>query len=593
MPKRVKKNHQLIEYIYLITPSTTPPSISQQQDQVTFHDHSHYHVLLRFNFIRQCLMHRNLFDRLSGHIHLVHVLIILLMVGAVLSWQAWQRTDSFRQHHQQLAITSVTGAAEDIETLFSEMQRSMRLFADERQSLFEAIKYQPDNDDLWEQLEQEVRNYFPEFFGFTLTDENGNVLWPDFENRVDETCQQDIHTFIDHAFQEQGYIHPNPQGYHFDIMVPWGNKEAPQGVFLLGLHPDLLARVLRRIQLPEHELQLLRRDRPGLIEITAQGSRDLLQREYFLDDAELARIIYTLQILDTRWNLVDLPQPDLFRNEAIRNWSYAAVIFAGFAGIGFLMLYQLRRKEQHRMEAEAQALQHQSDLAHVDRLNIMGEMASELAHELNQPLSAISTYCQAGLRIIEVPNGKPEKLVHALEQASLQAQRAGKIVHRMRRFGTKGKTNRKTTDVNSVILNATGFTEPELEKQGISQRLDLAGDLPTVTADTIQIEQVVINLLHNAIEAITTAQTGTPVVTLSSHRTDDYIEVAVHDNGPGIDETRMNTIFDAFYSTKTEGMGLGLAISRSIIEAHGGKLRAESQPGHGSTFSFTLPLTGT
>jgi signal transduction histidine kinase len=537
-------------------------------------------------------MPRNLIDRLSGHIHLVHVLIMLLMVGTVLSWQAWQRTDSFRQHHLQLAITSVTGAVEDIETLFSEMQRSMRLFADERQSLFEAIKYQPDNDDLWAQLEQAVQNYFPEYFGFTLTDASGNVLWPDFENRVDEACQQDIHTFIDQAFQEQGYIHPNPLGYHFDIMVPWGNQETPQGVFLLGLHPDLLARVLRRIQLPGHELLLLRSDRPGLIEITAQGSRDLLQREFFLDAEELARIIHTLQIFDTRWDLVNLPAPNLFRNEAIRNWSYAAVIFAGFSAIGFLMLYQLRRKEQHRMEAEAQALQHQSDLAHVDRLNIMGEMASGLAHELNQPLSAISTYCQAGLRIIEAPDGKPEKLVHALEQASQQAQRAGKIVHRMRRFGTKSKTHHKTTDINSVILNATGFVEPELEKQGISQRLELAGNLPAITADSIQTEQVIINLLHNAIEAMSAAGTRTPVVTLSSHRTDDYIEVAVHDNGPGIDETRMNTIFDAFYSTKTEGMGLGLAISRSIIEAHGGHLRAESQPGAGSTFYFTLPLTG-
>ena len=211
-------------------------------------------------------MHRNLFDRLSGHIHLVHVLIMLLLVGAMLSWQAWQRTESFQKHHQQLAVTSVTGAAEDIETLFSEMQRSMRLFADEQQSLFEAIEYQPDIDALWDQLEQAVQTYFPEYFGFTLTDAGGNVLWPDFENRVGESCQQDIHTFINHAFQEQGYIHPNPLGYHFDIMVPWGNPEKPQGVFFLSFHPGLLARTLQRMQLPGHDLLLLRKDQPGLIE---------------------------------------------------------------------------------------------------------------------------------------------------------------------------------------------------------------------------------------------------------------------------------------------------------------------------------------
>jgi len=148
-------------------------------------------------------------------------------------------------------------------------------------------------------------------------------------------------------------------------------------------------------------------------------------------------------------------------------------------------------------------------------------------------------------------------------------------------------------DINNVILNATGFVEPELTKQGISRHLELTNDLPLIIADNIQIEQVVINLLHNAVEAIVTANTETPSLTISSRRTDDHIEVAVHNNGPAIDESMINTIFDAFYSTKIEGMGLGLAISRSIIEAHGGQLRVESQPGSGTIFYFTLPLGGT
>jgi len=537
-------------------------------------------------------MLRNLFDRLPGPVHLAHVLTILLMVGAMLSWQAWQRSKSFQEHHLQLARTSGTGAAEDLETLLNEMQRSMRLFANQEQPLFEAITAQPDNDTLWDQLGKTAKDYFPEYFGFTLTDANGNVLRPDFETRVDEVCLQDIHTFIDHAYRDQGYIHPNPLGYHFDIMVPWGTQEQLRGVFFLSFYPDLLARILRWAQLPEHELLLLRGDRPGLIEITAQGSRDLLERPFFLDSDELARLSYTRKIAGTRWELVDLPAAGLFHDEATRNWANAAIIFTAFAGIGFLMLHQLSRKEQHRSRAEAQALKHQSDLAHVDRLNIMGEMASGLAHELNQPLSAISTYCQAGLRIIDASAEKPEKLVHALKQASLQAQRAGKIVHRMRQFGSKGKPRRTAMDINNVIRNATGFVEPELIKHGISRRLELVDKLPLLTADNIQIEQVMINLLHNAIEAVVTAKTGIPTLTISSRRTDHHIEIAVHDNGPGLDPSMANKIFDAFYSTRTDGMGLGLAISRSIIEAHGGQLRVESQPGAGATFYFTLPLTG-
>ena len=180
--------------------------------------------------------------------------------------------------------------------------------------------------------------------------------------------------------------------------------------------------------------------------------------------------------------------------------------------------------------------------------------------------------------------------MHALEQSSLQAQRAGKIVHRMRRFGSKSKARHRTMDINEVILNAIGFVEPELAKQGISLQLDLASNLPAITADGIQIEQVIINLLHNSIEAMNYADTSAPAVTLASHRTANLIEVSVHDNGPGLDDAMIDTIFDAFFTTRTEGMGLGLAISRSIIEAHGGQLHATRHPGPGTTLYFTLPL---
>ncbi len=129
-------------------------------------------------------------------------------------------------------------------------------------------------------------------------------------------------------------------------------------------------------------------------------------------------------------------------------------VFSVFAAIGLLMLQQLRRKEKRRQRAEEQALQHQADLAHVDRLNIMGEMASGLAHELNQPLSAISTYCQAGLRIVDTFEDKPGKLVHALEHASIQSQRGGEIIRRMRRFTGKGVVRRKPIEINRVLKNA-------------------------------------------------------------------------------------------------------------------------------------------
>ena len=537
-------------------------------------------------------MPQNWFDRAPGY--QIYVLIILLMVGGLLSWQAWSRTDNFVHFHQQLAATTVKGAADELEILLHELQRSMRLFADDNQELFEEIATAQEDDVLWEQLEVAVQEYFPEFFGLTLTDLSGNVLRPDFDNRVLELCQQDIHSFIQRGYRQQGYIHPNPAGYHFDIMVPWGGPEAPSGVFFIGFDYAMLARILQRLQSPGHELLLLQKDKPGLIEVTGQGSRDTLQREFFLDTGEMERIAFSLPVADSRWDLVDLPAEGLFYREAIRNWVYAAIVFGVFVGVTLLMLYQLRRKESYRIAAEEEALQHQSDLAHVDRLNILGEMVSGIAHELNQPLSAISTYCQSGLRIIEASREVPEKLDHILTESSLQAKRAGKIIHRMRQFAAKGKVQRRAIDLNRVIGDATDFIGSELDKQGITMQLDLARDLPSIMADSIQIEQVVLNLLYNAIEAMNEASYGRRELVVSSRQVEEgQLEVMVRDSGPGLDPATSDRLFDTFFTTKEDGMGLGLAISRSIVEAHGGQLWADSQPGKGATFYFNLLVAGT
>jgi len=533
-------------------------------------------------------------DSLPGRNYGSYALITLLMVGAMLTWQAWISTRNFSEYHQQLAVTSVTGAALELELLISELQRSMRLFADDQRTLFEEIASDTGNDAAWARLEQAVNRHFPEYFGMTLTNTAGEVLRPDFDNAVNELCEQDIHAFIDEGYSHAGYIHPNPLGYHFDVITPWGDEGKPQGIFFLSFPPGMLARTLQRIQPPGHALLLLRTDKGGLIEVTARGTRTELQRDFTLSSNESGRILYSRAIANSRWDLVDLPDAQLFRSELARNAGYAALVFSAFAVVGLLMLQQLRRKEKRRQQAEEQALQHQADLAHVDRLNIMGEMASGLAHELNQPLSAISTYCQAGLRIIDSFEDKPEKLIHALEHASIQSQRAGEIIRRMRRFTSKGAVRRKPVNINQVIKNVLGFIESELSRKQIKLELDLAEDLPEAVADEIQVEQVILNLLHNAIEAMFSSSDNTRLLRVSSMRsTADSVQVTVKDSGPGMDAATLDRIFDTFFTTRKNGMGLGLAISRSIVEAHGGKLWAESPAGSGAIFHFTVSTTTT
>ena len=159
----------------------------------------------------------------------------------------------------------------------------------------------------------------------------------------------------------------------------------------------------------------------------------------------------------------------------------------------------------------------------------------------------------------------------------------------MRRFTGKGVVRREPVDINGVIKNAVSFVEAELNRKEIKLVLELADDLPDAIADEVQIEQVILNLLHNATEAMFSGGDNTRILRISSMRIDaDTLRVTVSDTGPGLDQATVGHIFDTFYTTRKNGMGLGLAISRSIIEAHGGQLQAEAKPGAGATFFFTL-----
>ena len=247
-----------------------------------------------------------------------------------------------------------------------------------------------------------------------------------------------------------------------------------------------------------------------------------------------------------------------------------------------------------RRRAEKQARLHQAELAHVARLSTMGEMASGLAHELNQPLCAIATYSKVSLRIVRAGGKSSEKLIHALEQTAAEAKRAGEIIRRIRDFVPKESPQKTYVDLNALVREAVGFIEAEAREKGITLQWELAEHLPCIWADRIQIEQVLLNLLRNGIEAMSHAGTEGHSLTL---RTYEYgaetVHVTVKDTGPGLDTEQISRIFDPFYTSKADGIGMGLSISFSIIDAHGGRLWAEPAPGpaQGATFHFTLPVT--
>jgi C4-dicarboxylate-specific signal transduction histidine kinase len=245
-----------------------------------------------------------------------------------------------------------------------------------------------------------------------------------------------------------------------------------------------------------------------------------------------------------------------------------------------------------RKHREQQDKEHLDELAHVTRLGLMGEMASGIAHEVNQPLAAISSYTQATLNLISIENPDLVQLAEILRKTQQQALRAGRIIHRMREFVKSHAQHRSSAHVNILIHDATTLCIAELKQNNIKLTFELENNLPALYVDHIQIEQVIINLIRNSVEALQNLPaTQRRQLTIHTHlNADNDIEVRIKDNGPGIAEDQQQQILTPFYTTKTDGMGMGLSISRSLIEAHDGHLHFNSQPEKGTTFYFTLPI---
>ncbi|MGH7789379.1 MAG: PAS domain-containing sensor histidine kinase [Candidatus Binatia bacterium] len=242
-----------------------------------------------------------------------------------------------------------------------------------------------------------------------------------------------------------------------------------------------------------------------------------------------------------------------------------------------------------RKRVEATARQHQADLAHVLRLGTMGEMAAGLAHEINQPLGAIANFAQGCVRRLRAGRLDGTALLPVVEQIAAEALRAGEIIRRLRELVRKESPEQHAIDINALVRKSIQVIEPEARQHDLRLELRLAPDLPPVICTAIQIEQVLVNLLLNGIDAMQSARNGDRVMEITTSAGGDSIEVAIRDGGDGIPEPP-DDVFAPFFSTKPNGLGMGLSISRSIIEAHGGRLSAARNPDLGSTFRFTLPV---
>jgi signal transduction histidine kinase len=243
-----------------------------------------------------------------------------------------------------------------------------------------------------------------------------------------------------------------------------------------------------------------------------------------------------------------------------------------------------------RKQAELEAQRLRQDLAHIGRVSAMGELTASIAHELNQPLTAILSNAQAAQRVLAAGGVTGGEIREILDDIVADDKRAGGIIRRLRSLLKKGDPEFASLDLNEIGSEVAGLMRHDAAARDMVMRLELTTDLPKVRGDRAQLQQVVLNLVLNGLEAMRTPHSGDRTLVIRTAREDSHtVRLAVQDSGIGIDEGHVDRLFQPLHTTKPEGLGMGLAIARTIVEAHGGRLAAENNAQGGATFHFTLP----
>lgn len=244
-----------------------------------------------------------------------------------------------------------------------------------------------------------------------------------------------------------------------------------------------------------------------------------------------------------------------------------------------------------RRDAEEKLRRHQLELAHVARLSSMGEIASGIAHELNQPLTAIAGFVRGAVRRLREGSVRTDELVDTLEDVAGQAERAARVIRKIREFTRKEGAGRRPEDASGLVRSVAVLLDMEVRQAGGELRIDLHPEPLTIAADAIMLEQVLCNLVRNAIESMAGLAKDERVVTVSTRRAaDGGAEVSVADRGPGIPAALADRVFEPFFTTKQQGVGIGLSISQSIVESHGGVIRVDNGFAGGAIFRVWLPV---
>jgi PAS domain S-box-containing protein len=249
-----------------------------------------------------------------------------------------------------------------------------------------------------------------------------------------------------------------------------------------------------------------------------------------------------------------------------------------------------KRAEAEVREGERRYRAVEMELAHANRVATMGQLSASIAHEVNQPIAAAITNAHSALRWLGARPPDLEEVRQALGRIVRDGNRAGDVIGRIRDLIRKAPPRKDGLEINEAILEVIALTRGEVVKNGVSVQTQLAEGLPLIQGDRVQLQQVILNLIVNAVEAMSGVSEGSRELLIGTGKDSSGVLVAVQDSGPGLNPKSFDRLFDAFYTTKPGGMGMGLSICRSIVEAHGGRIWASSNAGPGATVQFTLPV---
>ena len=504
--------------------------------------------------------------------------LITIIVVYFLYWSAALRISDFESYHKSLAESSTAALADQVSLFISERKRLVALFSENNKTSSKALMENPTDIDVYDALAKKVKESFPSYFSFTITDLSGKPYYLDFEGNIGEVCQSDITLFSQSGEQHQS-VHPNAGAYHFDVMSKFKYEDA-EGILFISFHADLLSRFIKASQSISHQTILALISDSYLIEAFDVGPRISIPRDdYRLSEEEKARILSTTPVLHTKWYAIDSYVPNLFRDQRLKIYMqmmWVTIIIVLIVGIS---LYLLIKEERLR-----KTLKQQKE-----------EYLAMLNHELRTPITGI----QGSLELITkgILGEVPDKVKEFSASSLVNCHRLVNIINDMLDYDklTTGTGDLKIRNENILTIVENAMDEIKGYASKYNAKLRLVVDRNSDYS--IQVDKKIINqVLQNLISNASKYGCDDDEIEIKLEKDSDFFVISITDHGQGIPEEYYNKIFhkytviDNHKKDNVTSTGLGLNISQSFVELHNGNITFESVVGKGTTFIVKLPV---